>query len=146
MDKTNPKRSTRWCKHHEPGDKPLEHKCTAGVDIAQLVPPGQFGGAYMLPCHDNHHDTIQKAKCPKRLLPSDEEQAEIDAERERFAEECKRRLLLTLPLVAEVKDRGGVGESPCPVCESGTVAWSVADYNRHVRMRCSTDDCVNFME
>jgi hypothetical protein len=41
---------------------------------------------------------------------------------------------------------GGRGELPCPVCKVGTIGYSVASVNGHIWGRCSTKDCVAWME
>ena len=40
----------------------------------------------------------------------------------------------------------GAGEMKCPVCKEGTLRYSRAAYNGHVHARCSTADCVAWME
>jgi hypothetical protein len=40
----------------------------------------------------------------------------------------------------------GAGEMECPVCKTGKLRYSRAAYNGHVHARCSTDDCVAWME
>jgi len=44
------------------------------------------------------------------------------------------------------KGNGGLGEVACPVCNSGTIHYSVASYNGHRHAKCTTDGCVSFME
>lgn len=40
----------------------------------------------------------------------------------------------------------GSGTIPCPVCNSGSLMYSRATYNGHVHARCTTKDCVAWME
>lgn len=142
-----------WCRHHS-HDDPRRHKCALGVDVNKLVTeqcgPSNFGRHYMLPCHDSALDDIRKATCDKQSLFTPEEVAEQEAETERHLQEATRRLMLTLPLVERIKTdaKGGIltGHDPCPACENGTIHWSVAQPNLHVRAHCTTDDCVNFIE
>jgi hypothetical protein len=42
--------------------------------------------------------------------------------------------------------RGVAGTMPCPICKTGTLGFSVASVNGHVWGRCSTPDCVAWME
>jgi hypothetical protein len=44
------------------------------------------------------------------------------------------------------KKHGGVGKVPCPVCKTGTLHYSVASYNGHMHGKCSTKDCVSWMQ
>lgn len=40
----------------------------------------------------------------------------------------------------------GQGEMLCPACKTGTLSYERSSYNGHVCARCSTDDCVRWME
>lgn len=42
--------------------------------------------------------------------------------------------------------RGVAGKLPCPICKTGTLCYSIAGCNGHVHARCSTPDCVAWME
>jgi hypothetical protein len=44
------------------------------------------------------------------------------------------------------KGNGGKDSLPCPVCKTGTLHYSVADYNGHLWGQCDTKDCVSWME
>lgn len=44
------------------------------------------------------------------------------------------------------KGTGGTGEMPCPCCKDGLLRYSVASYNGHMHAKCSTEDCVSWME
>lgn len=41
---------------------------------------------------------------------------------------------------------GGVSDLPCPVCDGGTLRYSVASYNGHMHAKCTTTGCVSWME
>ena len=41
---------------------------------------------------------------------------------------------------------GTSGEFPCPVCKTGTIKWVRVSFNRHIRMGCSTPECVMMMQ
>lgn len=45
-----------------------------------------------------------------------------------------------------MKGNGGGGFVSCPVCKSGTLHYTVAGYNGHMWGRCSTKDCVSWMQ
>lgn len=45
------------------------------------------------------------------------------------------------------KDKGGGASSiPCPVCNSGTLRYSIANVNGHMHGRCSTAGCMSWMQ
>lgn len=136
----------RWCRFHEK-PKPMVDVCGVGV---QIVPMGQrgMGGFYKIPCHDLTMDGIEKWECPYRDFFTDEEVAAQEAESEKHVNEFIRKLELTRPLVERIKNQGiSSGSTSCPVCRNGFIDWSCAvDYNKHVHMRCSTADCIVFME
>jgi predicted RNA-binding Zn-ribbon protein involved in translation (DUF1610 family) len=41
---------------------------------------------------------------------------------------------------------GTSGHFPCPVCGKGTVKWVRVAYNRHLRIGCSTPECIMMMQ
>ena len=45
-----------------------------------------------------------------------------------------------------IPKEGMSGEFPCPVCKTGTIKWVRVSYNRHIRMGCSTPECVMMMQ
>jgi hypothetical protein len=40
----------------------------------------------------------------------------------------------------------GVGAMDCPICGTGKLKYSRSGYNGHVLARCSTDNCVAWIE
>ena len=140
---------TNWCRHHS-HPKPLEHACALGIDINEILPRKTFGYHYAMPCNTATNDGTPKCVCGKRDLFTPAEVAQQDADSEAAADECERYLLATLPLMAEIKkgNRGkdATGRSECPVCKTGRVTWTHAGSNNHVAMRCSTQDCIAFIE
>ena len=88
-------------------------------------------------------------ECEKRRFPTEDE---VQAENERI-EKAMARMFAGLGAVAEDaqkrgfgKGNGGQGEVACPVCDGGTIHYSVAGYNGHRHARCTTAGCVAFME
>lgn len=71
--------------------------------------------------------------------------AERDAEREE--QQGVERLLAGLRAVLEVvgKRRGVSGSMPCPCCE-GELRYSVSGYNGHLRAKCDSPGCIEFMQ
>ncbi len=65
--------------------------------------------------------------------------------------ETLKRLEDTGHVLAKIQEhsqgeRGRSGAFPCPACGTGTVRWAVSGYNGHRQARCSTNNCVCFME
>lgn len=87
--------------------------------------------------------------CDKRQWPTEQEvQDAVGSSRMASA-----RMLAGLAAVSEDakrrglgKGHGGRGDVACPVCEGGTIHYSVAGVNGHRHARCTTADCVCFME
>lgn len=130
----------------------MSHECALGINIEALVTQQvgkeRMGRHYMLPCHNSDESPrIPKAKCDKCSLFTAEEIARQDAETEAFVAEATARLHATIPLIEEIKThRIETGSRPCPACKTGEVHWSLSSYNNHVHMKCTTSDCINFME
>lgn len=139
-------RKIRWCRHHQKPE-PMVDTCALGIDLPPIGERG-FGGFYKLPCHDAVDAGIKKATCDKCSLFTDAEVAEQEAEAERDLDQFILRMTTLNPLIESIKAMrlGLAGRRPCPVCGQGSLSWSVAPTNKHVAMRCSTDDCVAFME
>jgi hypothetical protein len=88
-------------------------------------------------------------ECDKRRFPTEEE---VQAENERI-EKATAKMFAGLSAVCEdakkrgfKKGNGGQATVACPVCEGGTIHYSVAGYNGHRHARCTTAGCVAFME
>lgn len=68
--------------------------------------------------------------------------------------EQEKSLAETLVAYAAVRERIGtrkpttdlVGEMLCPVCDEGTLRYSVSSYNNHLWGCCSTESCVRWVE
>lgn len=76
---------------------------------------------------------------------SEQREAEIDAAIE--------RMTVAVPAAKlDAKEKGlgrgngGRGSIPCPICKSGTLHYSVAGYNGHMHAKCTTDNCMSWME
>ena len=37
-------------------------------------------------------------------------------------------------------------EMPCPICNSGSLHYSIAASNGHIHARCDTEKCISWME
>lgn len=136
----------KWCKHHSsPG--PLEDKCALGIDISKMVQRGTYGAFYKLPCHNQSDKDVVKCSCDKLEFFTDKEVADQEAEEEKWLEEAERRITIIVPLMQKLKESPGMtGIADCPVCKTGKINWSCSIRNRHLIMKCSTLECINFME
>jgi hypothetical protein len=117
--------------------------CALGVDYDTVR--DQSASPYRWACFgDGTH-----IPCALREFPTAEEVAAEEAE----IEQCMTRSLTAMKAVAVdakakgfKRGNGGAGSVKCPVCESGTLAYSVASYNGHIWGKCSTEDCVSWMQ
>jgi hypothetical protein len=62
-----------------------------------------------------------------------------------------KRVEDSLAVIGKIKERHGkqrgvAGSLKCPVCNTGTVFYSVAPLNGHIWARCNTKGCVAFMQ
>lgn len=124
----------------------INEKCDAGVVYLTVdsKDPNLKGFARM-PCFREG----EAVPCEKRHFPTPEEVAsevaEIKASSARLSagiraasEDAKKR--------GFKKGNGGRGTLPCPVCSGGELMYSVAGYNGHIHGKCSTPNCVAWMQ
>lgn len=128
-----------WCKHYNgmSGNK----SCRAGV----LYEIFKGKKTEETPCWEEQENSC----CDKAEYRTPEE---IETEEKRFAERManigKAREAIVNHLGGPWKrgTPGSGGKIPCPVCETGTLAFSRAGYNGHIHASCDTDGCVSWME
>ena len=51
-----------------------------------------------------------------------------------------------LDILRELPKEPMSGELPCPVCKAGTVKWVRVGHKKHLRMGCTTPDCILMMQ
>lgn len=72
------------------------------------------------------------------------------AEREAWIQESNRKFKAAEPVVnafrKENRGRSNRITVKCPACENGSLSMSIAGYNGHVHGRCTTPNCLNWME
>lgn len=113
--------------------------CAAGVrydDVRNDAIQTRFSDR--LPCLSS------AVPCPSRRLPTTEE---IEAEERALtammeAVETARACIIA---VSQGK-RGASGSTECPVCDGGTLRYSIAKMNDHIHAACTTPACVKWME
>lgn len=138
-------RETRKCRHFN--GVALDHakKCAAGICYRTLVGGPTTGWFQRIPCLGD--EGPERVKCGSYARRTPEE----IAQRWREMNETFARLMIADPLVASIKKKhprgtAGNGSDPCPAKCGGTVHWRIAAINSHVWMRCTTENCIAFME
>lgn len=133
------------CKHFNG----VQHEaCRVGVrykDVEADAPP--MTGRH-LPCLPNLKSGACEGACAKREVPTE---AEVAAEEARFKKSIADTMTARAEIVENIGpwkrgDPGESGQTPCPVCRSGTLQFSRSGYNGHIHAACSTADCVRWME
>jgi hypothetical protein len=124
----------------------LKRKCSAGVKFSELMQPVSDERMKVYPCYFDGHGILPLVTCDK-FTPTPVEDI---LERELCVQKSIDRLMVVLPLVSAIKTehkgKSWAGNTECPVCNTGTLMMSHSAYNGHVACRCTTEDCINFME
>ena len=147
------------CKHF---NGTMHDTCEAGVLYADVAvehepisyryqgdPPGAaYTHSKSLPCLKKY-DLIG-CTCDKAEYPTAEEVEAAKQERLKSFEQTKTA---RAAIMAHARENGYVqrlsgarGQIVCPVCNYGTLHYSVDSCNGHVHARCSTDGCLAWME
>lgn len=147
--------SDGWCVHYAGFFDRLKERthCEAGVQYEAVKTPVKFTISYdqekhrypsdqAHPCFKREHHLTKG--CDKCRFPTPEEIAAKHAEYDRHH---ARTMQARAAIIAHIKDERGVsGNLPCPVCNQGTLHFSRARCNGHVRARCTTEKCVAWIE
>ena len=134
-------------------------QCLAGVCYEDVTPNpnNKLGIAFRIPCRTYSEKRLaelnegqrasysERGTCEKYEEPTDEEIVES----EKAIEAAVERHMLTLPLIAQIKDehegKNWNGVVECPVCQ-GNLRMSHAAFNGHVWGKCDTENCLAWME
>jgi hypothetical protein len=124
----------------------MNKQCKVGVKYDHVRVDGKG-----LPCLRGTppFDRGEELVCDKRRWPTEEEVLEMVEESERL---MQRAFAGFAAVAADAEKRGlqkgngGRGTVACPVCEGGTIHYSVSGYNGHRHAKCDTEDCIAFME
>lgn len=125
--------------------------CKAGVNYREHAGGSNKGYACRLPCTGD--DGCSWAK-DERVVPCalrewytpEEIQAQVEEIERHLNGTVTARLAISEYLRASNKpERNVSGQIPCPVCDGGTLGFSIA-YNGHCHATCSTQGCVSWME
>lgn len=130
------------CKHYT-GTR--NERCDAGVSYIELAGP-EYGLAVRLPCIDlgrRRTPPVEPVPCDRYEEPTAAEVAAWNAQ----VDAAIARVEAVVPLVERMRREGtSAAKFPCPACGAGILAVALAPSNGHARARCSTPDCVDFME
>jgi hypothetical protein len=124
----------------------VNDRCDAGVAYQELA-GSEPGWVRRLPCL-RKNDGPGMVPCALRQEPT---AAEVEDDEARLKDRLERVGKVRDAIVAACGGPwkrgtpGAQGEIACPCC-GGTVRYSRAGYNGHVHARCSTEDCVSWME
>lgn len=150
---------SRTCKHFT-GGALTGLVCRAGVKYSDVTPnPSAPGSAYRAPCRvypatDRHAQECiangGQGTCAKREMPTAEEVRSWEEIIEAEIAESIRRFAKAGPLFAQIKrehkGEDWSGAAPCPACEIGTLQIVHSARNGHLAVRCSTSECLSFIE
>jgi len=134
--------------------------CAKGVKYADVKkqhnPPLQYryhrerGTPYMrtasLPCFK---DKAFGAVCDLAEFPTTDQIMKHDADSEAFVARMltTRKTILADIATKQIPDDGSsAGTIPCPICGTGEVRYRRSGYNGHIHAKCSTENCVAWME
>lgn len=120
--------------------------CAAGInydDVRRLPGP--------IPCLPHLHKEGTKNTCDKFEIRTKEEFEALMREADESIAEAKKDIALILPMIAAMKEeftgRQGVKRFDCPKCGAArNLVLTHSEINGHVWGRCSTKDCLVWME
>jgi hypothetical protein len=125
----------------------IQHDCcNAGINYEELIEHGK----YRIPCLKMAVGLKRDPAICGSFEAMTREEAEADADSS-LDRQNKTMLAVSCAHEAAKKKgfgagRGGVGSITCPVCQTGTISYSVASVNGHMWGKCSTKGCVSWME
>lgn len=139
-----PLKRNKRCRHL--GGTVLDHECEKGIDINALA----------VACGGQGHFTINMVPCWGKLEGGCEHYSAYTEDEwkqfDRESEELFNRTIKARTAIVDFLELGGVakgedanGVIDCPVC-GGKLGFSRAGCNGHIWARCSTDNCVAWME
>ena len=142
MSTANNTRAAATCVHF----RGIQHEtCQAGCRMDSFpVVPGQGRPLPCMPAFRPRPDDVRPPACPKFEAKGMER---VMAEEKEWAVLSARTNTARKAIVEHTAGKRGVsGKIPCPVCKTGALGFSIAGCNGHIHARCSTPDCVAWME
>jgi len=138
-----------WCWYRTAFDDRRHPVCRAGIDYNskfRFDKDGKIIDGYMekIPCLGKPTPEMAAKLCPKYKHLTDEQAAESSRRTELLVE----NVLVVRQHIAEriEREQRYEGTLPCPVCEVGTVRYTVSRLNGHVMAACDTQGCVAWRE
>lgn len=127
--------------------------CEAGVKYED-VELGKGTPKYSLPCIKASpiSRTLRNelgATCEKCLMPTEEE---LMAQVLEMQDDMEKTMMVRQSIVKHLGGpwkrgmKGSAGSIDCPACGKGRVNFTRSGYNGHIHAKCSTDNCVAWME
>lgn len=132
-----------WCEHYR--GLHGHETCDAGVKYADVTDKSTT--PHSLPCIEEWNRS--GVTCEKCVYPTAEQVAERRAELDRRMNNIGATRKAIVESCGGPWKKGTPGTSgfiACPVCVQGQVQFSRAGYNGHIHARCSTENCVAWME
>jgi len=139
-------RCIHWAGLFEPPNMTKIPCCNAGVNYEQLAGAGP-GLFTRLPCVDDGADLDQDpdvVRCEKRQLPTAEQ---LKAWKDHAEQSMRLHIQAIQACQKDASERRATsGQIKCPRCEAGQVVYSISRSNGHLGGRCTTRDCLNWMQ
>jgi hypothetical protein len=118
----------------------MKTHCLAGVEYKRFY--SVVDDRLMLPCAGKGVAPPCEV-CSSFRLPTKEE---VDEHNDQIRESLERMMKARTAIIDHCGNRKSVaGSITCPVCGSGTLNYTRA-FNGHVHAKCSTENCVAWME
>jgi hypothetical protein len=135
MTETQIARELKKCRHF----RGVHKTCAAGCQYPKPVVGVCF------PKFKEYPDDKPSTPCPK-FAPYTRE--EIEEHERDIAAMFNQANVATKAILEATNGKRGVGGviNPCPCCKTGQLHFSVAGCNGHIHAKCTTPDCVNFMQ
>ena len=135
------------CKHYNGA---VNQACKAGVEY-RTAAGGETGFLRRLPCWLNNRwsqDGDVIAQCNHRQFPSGEEIELRILQTERSFQNNNRAKEAIIDFLDQhdLSHPGSQGSMPCPICNDGTLGWSIAASNGHWHVHCTTPGCASWIE
>ncbi len=136
-----------YCAHYapKPGMTNRQDYCALGCGASQRMKDARAANEpSMTPCIGGHKTPNVLNLCPKwerRSLEHAEKRAD-------GIEKSMKQLTIAAPFISAWRKKLPLGKQEvveCPVCK-GRLHLSQSSYNGHVHVKCSTPDCINFIE
>lgn len=131
------------CRHFNgvlgPGMRKDHKPCLVGQNFRDFADDDPAGRGRKLACLGEGTKT-----CPKFSAWT---AAEVQADEEMWEKITAETLTAKAAIEQAIKAGApSTGDIPCPACKAGQLKYSRSDYNGHIWAKCTTEDCVTFME